>query len=61
MYSLNDWPCFCFFEQVVSEHCDDHKIDLMYRHWQLMLKWNARTNLTAIRELGSLERYADGV
>ena len=45
------------------EHCDDDKIELMYRHWQLMLKWNARTNLTAIRKDSEalLKHYADSV
>ena len=45
------------------EHCDEAKIELMYRHWQLMLKWNARTNLTAIRKDSEalLKHYADSV
>ena len=45
------------------DYCDDDKIELMYRHWQLMLKWNARTNLTAIRKDSEalLKHYADSV
>ena len=48
---------------MVPEHCDDDKIELMYRHWQLMLKWNARTNLTAIRKDSEalLKHYADSI
>ena len=45
------------------EHCDHNKLDLMYRHWQLMLKWNARTNLTGIRQDSEalLKHYADSI
>ena len=45
------------------DYCDDDKIEQMYRHWQLMLKWNARTNLTAIRKDSEalLKHYADSV
>ena len=54
---------FASLKKWFPERCDDQKIDLMYRHWQLMLKWNARTNLTAIRKDSEalLKHYADSV
>ena len=45
------------------EHCDHQKLDKMYQHWQLMLTWNTRTNLTAIKTDGEalLKHYADSI
>ena len=54
---------FASLLQWFPDYCDDDKVELMYRHWQLMLKWNARTNLTAIRKDSEalLKHYADSV
>ena len=45
------------------DHCDSESLDLMYRHWQLVLQWNARTNLTAIKsdQEALLRHYADSL
>ena len=44
-------------------HCDQDKLDKLYQHWQLMLTWNARTNLTAIKtdQEALLKHYADSI
>ena len=44
-------------------YCDPQKIDKLYKHWELMLTWNARTNLTSIKtdEEALLKHYADSL
>ena len=44
-------------------YCDAAKLPLFYKHWQLMLTWNARTNLTAIKTDSEALRkhYADSL
>lgn len=44
-------------------HCNPSKLEKMYQHWQLMLTWNTRTNLTAIKTDAEalLKHYADSI
>ena len=54
------------FEDLLTwfpDHCGVDTLEPMYRHWQLVLQWNERTNLTAIKSdrEALLRHYADSL